>query len=196
MELFTGKENFLSHGSPTGLTMQDFWQFQYSNVYDMQEYIAEFLVAKALGLEKPFNRDGWTLWDIDYRGRRIEVKETGYYHSWRKDGKVSKQRTFGISQAYSVDESGERVKDKNGNDIKERQNDYYVFCLNIGEDREGSNPLELSHWEFYVVPTKILNEVCGNNQSINLNRVRSLAKRIVFEDIKIALDTLINSEQA
>ena len=67
----------------------------------MQEYIAEFLVAKALGLEIPQNCHGWTLWDILYKGYRIEIKSTAYYHSWRNDGKVSNRRCFGITKAFS-----------------------------------------------------------------------------------------------
>ena len=56
----------------------------------------------------PYNKNGWTLWDMNYRGKRIEVKETGYYHSWRTDGKVSQQRGFGITKAMTY----------TGNDVK------------------------------------------------------------------------------
>lgn len=149
----------------------------------MQEYIAEFLVAKALGMEKPFNRDGWTLWDIEYGGKRIEVKETGYYHSWRKDGKTSDVRTFGITKAYSQD----------GTNTKERQNDIYVFCLNIGKDRESSNPLELKNWEFYIIPTEIINKQCGDNKSIGLGRIKQLAKCLSYEEIKPVIDEIITN---
>ena len=55
--------------------MLDFWKYQYSNIFDLQENIAEFIVGKALGLTEPCNRNGWSLYDIDYRNKRIEVKE-------------------------------------------------------------------------------------------------------------------------
>lgn len=40
---------FTSKGESIGLTMLDFWKYQYSNIFDLQEHIAEFIVGKALG---------------------------------------------------------------------------------------------------------------------------------------------------
>ena len=152
----------------------------------MQEYIAEFLVGKALGLEEPCNRDGWTLWDIDYRGKRIEIKETSYYHSWQEkiaQGRISQQRTFGITPAYT--------KYKDSTTVLERQNDIYVFCLNIGNSEEESNPLEMSNWEFYVVPTVVINANCTTAQkSISLGKVRKLAPMTRYQDLKSVIDSI------
>lgn len=67
----------------------------------MQEYIAEFLIEKVLGLERSQNTDSWTLYDINYRNKRIEIKGTSYYHPWNENGKISTQRVFGISMANS-----------------------------------------------------------------------------------------------
>ena len=97
-----GTETFKYAGQPAGFSVIDFWRFQFSNIWDIQDQIAEFIVAKALGQTEPYNKNGWTLWDINYRGQRIEVKETAYYHSWSNDGKVSAQRTFSISKAYTI----------------------------------------------------------------------------------------------
>ena len=81
MKKITENTPFVNGDESLGMTMLDFWKYQYSNIYDMQEYIAEFIVGKALEIDEPMNRDGWTLWDIDYQGKRIEVKQTSYYHS-------------------------------------------------------------------------------------------------------------------
>lgn len=178
-ELLTGMEDFIRKGKPLGFTLLDFWQFQFSNIWDLQEHIAEFLVAKALGIKRPYNRSGWTPFDILYRNTRIEVKETGYFYSWQKKGKISQRRSFGINQTY------------NGKQIKERQNDIYVFCLNTGETAKDSNPLELEHWEFYVIPTKIINEKCRANKTISLGRVRQLSPCILYKDLKNEIDKLI-----
>ena len=165
--LLTGQEQFTLGGESIGFTVLDFWAFQHSNIWDVQEEIAEFIVAKALGQEMPYNKNGWTLWDMNYRGKRIEVKETGYYHSWRTDGKVSKQRTFGITKAYS------RYKDCHS-EFK-RQNDIYVFCLITGETKEESNPLALENWRFWVVSTSTINRLCGDNKTISLGRVKRIS---------------------
>ena len=165
-QLLSGQEQFTLDGKSIEFTVLDFWAFQHSNIWDVQEEIAEFIVAKALGQDMPYNKNGWTLWDMNYRGERIEVKETGYYHSWRTDGKVSKQRSFGITKAYS------RYKD-NTSEFK-RQNDIYVFCLNTGETQDTSNPLALENWRFWVVPTSTINRLCGDNKTISLGRVKRI----------------------
>ena len=181
--LLSGKEPFTAGGKPLGLNVLDFWSFQRSNLWDMQEDIAEFIVAKALGQEVPSNKNGWTLWDIDYKGKRVEVKETGYYYSWQKDGKISEQRSFGITKAYS--------KYKDTSSAFERQNDVYVFCLNTGRTKEESNPLEMDHWRFWVVPTSVINRECGDNKTLGLNRLRRIAgndEGLRYEELKDAID--------
>ena len=147
----TGDEEFLFNGQPTDMTMLEFWRWHYSEIFDLQEKIAEYIVAKALGLNEADNVGSWTLYDIDYRNKRIEVKETSYVHAWQTDEEEkSKQRSFGITKAHTVygDSSSELA----------RQNDIYVFCLNTGMTRAESNPLQLEHWEFYVVPTEVINK--------------------------------------
>ena len=186
MKKITENTPFVNGGESLGMTMLDFWKYQYSNIYDMQEYIAEFIVGKALGIDEPMNRDGWTLWDIDYQGKRIEVKQTSYYHSWQEkiaNGKISQQRTFSITPAFT------RYKDSTTS--YERQNDIYVFCLNIGTNEEESYPLDMANWEFYVVPTSVINENCTPAQkSISLGKVRKLAPLTKYEELKNVIDSI------
>ena len=186
-QLLSGQEQFTLEGNSAGFSVLDFWVFQHSNIWDVQEEIAEFIVAKALGQDMPYNKNGWTLWDMNYRGKRIEVKETGYYHSWRKDGKISQQRTFGITKAYS------RYKD-NTSEFK-RQNDIYVFCLILGETKEASNPLVLDNWRFWVVPTATINRLCGDNKTISLGRVKTitgLKEGLRYGELREAVDQMID----
>lgn len=185
-QLLTGLEPFTLDGNSAGFSVLDFWAFQHSNIWDVQEEIAEFIVAKALGQDMPYNKNGWTLWDMNYRGKRIEVKETGYYHSWRTDGKVSHQRTFGITKAYSLY--------KNRHSEFKRQNDIYVFCLNTGETKEASNPLALENWRFWVVPTSTIDCICGDNKTISLGRVKritGLKEGLGYEELRDAVDKVI-----
>ena len=186
MKKITENTPFVNGGESLGITMLDFWKYQYSNIYDMQEYIAEFIVGKALEIDEPMNRDGWTLWDIDYQGKRIEVKQTSYYHTWQEkiaNGKISQQRTFSITPAFT------RYKDSTTS--YERQNDIYVFCLNIGTNEEESYPLDMANWEFYVVPTSVINENCTPSQkSISLGKVRKLAPLTKYEELKNVIDSI------
>ena len=186
-----GKEKFTFENQELGFEMYDFWKFHFSNIYDLQDKIAEFIVSKALGVDIAQNNEYWTLWDVSYRGKRIEVKETSYYHSFNKDSKISKNRTFGITMA-----NGSYDLEKSGNSLFCRQNDIYVFCLNTGETREASYPLDLNNWEFYVVPTSVINEKCGNNKTISLGRIKSLGfipKK--YNELRQEVDSVVENLQ-
>ena len=143
-------------------------------------------MAKALDQDKPFNKDHWTLYDIEYKNKRIEVKETAYYHSFNKKGELSKRRVFGITKANSNYEDSEKEN------RFERQNDIYVFCLLTGENKDDAWPLEVSHWEFYVVPTTVINKECGNQKTVSLSRVQSFARAISYNQLKEAIDNCID----
>lgn len=181
-----GDEKFVLNNKELKFGILDFWKSKHSNIFNMQSEIAEFLVEKALGIDKAQNTDYWTLWDISYRNYRIEVKETGYYHLWNENSKISFKRSFGITKANSSYES-EETENK-----FERQNDIYVFCLNTGNTKETSNPMNVNNWEFYIVSTAIINEQCGDNKHISLGRVRKIAKQVKYEEIKKYIDMIID----
>ena len=182
-------EKFVFEDKELEFGILDFWKYKYSNIWNMQEYIAEFLIEKALGLEKSQNTDSWTLYDINYRNKRIEIKETSYYHPWNENGKISNQRVFGITMANSSYENTE-IENK-----FERQNDLYVFCLNTGKTKEEANPMNIKNWEFYIVPTKIINDICGTNKTISLNKVKNIAEQIDYFEIKKYIDNLIDNNK-
>ena len=181
----SGKEELTFRNQKTGLSILEYWQWLYSDIYDLQDTLAEYIVAKALGKEEPNNTGSWTLYDIAYRGKRIEIKETSYYHSGQTDDESkSKVRKFGIAKAYS------KYQD-NTSDL-ERQNDLYVFCLNTGETRTDSNPLQLEHWEFYIVPTSVINEKCGDQKTISLSRIREMTEKVDYDQLKDRVDEVID----
>ena len=175
-----GSEKFEFNGEALDYDLLDFWRFHFSNIYDIQGRIAEFIVAKALGIKKAQNDQYWTLWDITYDVLKIEVKETSYYHSFNKDDKISQHRSFGITKA-----NGEYDLQVSGNSEYRRQNDVYVFCLNTGYTKEESYPLNLNNWEFYIVPTSVIDENCGDNKTISLNRIKKLGyNAVTYDEIK------------
>lgn len=175
----TGQEPFTMNGEALDFNLLDFWQFHYSGLFNISEYIAEFLVARALGITEAFNCESWTLYDIDYNGIRIEVKMSAYFHP--ELTKISETRTFSIKPVVGVD------------GILERQNDIYIFCLSTGRTREEANPLDLDQWEFYVVPTYIINENCGREQkTISLNRVKELSGGAThYDELRTVIDDIM-----
>jgi len=169
------QEKFLMNNKSVGLTVLDFWEYAYSDLNsDPRDDIAEFLVSNALGIKESTNRQSWTLYDVDYKGVRIEVKSTGYYQTWREEGDVSSHRGFSIRKSTDVKTS-----------IKERHNDIYVFCLLNGVTREEANPLVLENWDFYVIPTSVINSKCGENDSISLNRIKKLGyEKVTYNKLR------------
>lgn len=83
-EPYTPDEMFRFKGENI-FSVEDFWQYAYSQLDGMAETIAEFLVAKALGIKKAENVNYWTAYDMAYRNKRIEVKATSYVHPWNKE---------------------------------------------------------------------------------------------------------------
>ena len=187
----SGNEVFKSGDQDTGLSILDVWRYHNPNLYFQHGNIGEFLVASALGQKVTRDQDYWALCDVEYRGRRIEVKTTAYYQKKKKKWGISKARSFGIAPANSAYETENRKENR-----YERQNDIYVFCLNTGNTREESNPLQLLNWEFYVVPTAKINQVCGRKQkTISLGRVRKLAGMCRYEQIKENVDRIIDQTE-
>lgn len=187
MKKLEGTEHFVYGDKITDMTTFDVWKYHFCNRFNMQEYFAEFLVAKALGVDEASNSDYWSLCDVMYKGKRIEVKASSYYHAFKEylNTPISPIRVFGITKAYS------KYKDKNS--TFERQNDIYVFCLNIGETAEESDPLNLKNWEFYIIPTAYINEVCGDAKTISIQKIKKLGfEGVSYFSIKGIIDQIID----
>lgn len=189
--MFTGKDRFVAGTCDLGFSVLDFWQYAYSELNSDPRYdIAEYLVSIALELTEAYNRKNWTLFDILYPrnqktipdGYRIEVKCTGYYQTWRTDGKVSQQRAFSIR----------KVHDENG--VLSRHSDVYVFCLLNGNTREEANPLDVDNWAFYMISTHRINEECGENKSISLQRIKHMSPEFTYAQIKREIDRIVDLE--
>ena len=176
-------------------TVLDVWRYAYCQLSD--DVLAEFLVAKALGVEKAENNSYWTAYDMSYRKKRIEVKATAYVHAWNKK-RVSQVRTFSIAPSKNDYWSGVPQPDGRTQNLQ-RQSEVYVFCLNTNQDIEKHDTLNIDHWEFYVVPTYVINEYTNkynnpNQKTISLGVVRSLSSGAVpFDGIRAAVDKAIDA---
>ena len=70
------------------------------------------------------------------------------------------------------------------------------FCLNTGYTKEESYPLNLNNWEFYIVPTTVINEKCGDNKTISLNRIKSLGyMAISYDKIRETIDAIASEQE-
>ena len=182
---------FMISGSPV-FTVLEFWRYCYGDLAGQSPVIAEFLVAKALGIEKAENVTYWTPYDMSYRGMRVEVKSTEYVHAWNKK-RVSKVRTFSIAPSHNQYWGNEEHKSLS------RQNDLYVFCLNTNQEVQNPQPLNLDFWEFYLVKTDVINrytEKIGNpdQKKISLNVIRRMAgEPVKWDSLRKRIDEIIDT---
>ena len=186
-EPYTPDEMFRFKGENI-FSVEDFWQYAYSQLDGMAETIAEFLVAKALGIKKAENVNYWTAYDMAYRNKRIEVKATSYVHPWNKE--ISKIRTFSIAPTNNSYWENQDAEQK-----LSRQSEVYVFCLNKNQDIGKRNALAVDDWVFYVVPTFVVDGYCKETpaqKKISLNVVKRLAKEEVsYDRLRKAVDEAI-----
>lgn len=129
-----------------GTHVHDFWRFALPNlqVNTARGWFAEFLVAKAVGIERPV-RIEWDDYDVVWEGIRIEVKASGRMQTWVQK-KPSQLRFSGLSSrswtAQSVDYAAERSYNA----------DLYVFAVQTSDTHENYDPLDVNQWRFAVLP--------------------------------------------
>ena len=140
-----------------GFTLLDFWQWTASDLVSnsTRGVLAEFLVARALGLDAGV-RDEWQAFDLQTpSGKKIEVKSAAYVQSWGQ--KELSKIVFSTRHSLAWDaETGAFATES------KRQADIYVFALLAHREKNTIDPLDLDQWEFYVVPTSALDAHNGS----------------------------------
>jgi hypothetical protein len=144
---------FQQDGRNTNFSTCDFWQWAFSDfqMNNIRGVLAEYIVAKALDI--PLNvRNTWDDYDLETPGGlKIEVKSGGYLQSW--DQKGLSKITFGGLRGQAWDREqccylGESLY----------RADVYVFAVQTAETHEAFNPLDLSQWEFYILPVAVISK--------------------------------------
>lgn len=166
----TGNEEFTLHSSSAGITVKDFWSWAFSDLINNTQrgVMAEFLVYSSLNSENPKCtqvRTDWLPFDVTSpSGRRIEVKSAAYLQSWTTD--FPSQIQYDIAPKLAWDGKSYAAEAK-------RNCDLFVFCLYTALTRDKSI-LDLDYWEFYVLPTSVLNDRIPNQKTISLSSLLKL----------------------
>lgn len=140
--LLTGNEQIAGLGS----TVRDFWQFALGDLRmnNARGYLAEFIVAKALGLDK-IRRVEWDAYDILFCEITVEVKSSAYLQSWdqRKQSAIQFSGLKGTRwhPRGGLDPAGKRFNAM-----------VYVFCVHTAREHEMYDQLQLDQWMFFVLP--------------------------------------------
>ena len=178
LRFMTGSESFQGQGKPAGFTLFDYWQWSGSDLLSntLRGVIAEFLVAKALGVANT-PRIEWRWYDLaTSTGRKIEVKSAAYRQSWPQEGPSSIR--FNIAPAKQLWDPISNTTTYHEKPV--RASDAYVFCLLGSLKSTEPNPLDIDQWTFYVIKTKDLDSdsEVGKQKSIGINPLKALVKRV------------------
>jgi hypothetical protein len=150
-----------------GVTVLDFWAWALGDLRlnANRGLLAQFLVAKALGDARERD-DGWGNFDVlTTEGIKVEVKSSGYLQSW-KQTKLSTIVFSGLNARSWDADTGYSPK-------AEFRADVYVFAVHTCQDPSIYDPLQVSDWDFYVLPAATVKNL--DQRSIRLSRLQSLA---------------------
>jgi hypothetical protein len=175
----TGGEPFRVGPSPLGFDLLSFWQWSASDLASnaLRGRLAEFLVAQALGIADGVRAE-WDAYDLCSRqGRTIEVKSAAYLQTWAQKA----------LSAISFDIAPTRFWDAATNELasmSRRQADLYVFALLAHRDKTTLDAMDLSQWEFYLLPTAVLDARLPKQKQVSLSALLRLGPvRCAFEEL-------------
>ena len=191
--MYIGSENFSVNGHDINISVLNFWQWAYSDLTNniRRSVLAEYIVATALGVDKIQTeqvRKMWRPYDLlSKEGYRIEVKSAAYVQSW--EAKHPDSITYRIAPARLPDETG----DYKSNAPVQRNSDLYVFCLFKALTPDES-PLNLDLWDFYVLPTRILNDKKPNQKTITFHSLMTLEPLLCdYYGLNNAIELIMNA---
>lgn len=179
-----GDETFRDGACDLRFDLAGFWQWSSSDLVSnaTRGIVAEYLVAKALGVADGV-RDEWAAYDLTAPdGTRIEVKSAAYIQSWRQE-RLSRI-TFRVPKTRAWDRESSRQSEE-----LRRQADVYVFALLAHQNQSTLDPLDVSQWDFFVVPTAKLDNRTRSQYSITLKSLRALSgEAVTYSNLRRAVE--------
>jgi len=174
----SGSEPLHRSGTPLDSRLSDFWSWSASDLLDntLRGALAEFIVAKAIG-DASAVRPAWAPYDLTTRdGIKVEVKSAAYVQSWSQSR--PSRISFGIAPRFGWDSAAGTY-----DGVASHHADVYVFALLAHLDQDSIDPLNLDQWEFYVMPTRLLEQDRRHQKSLSLSTLRGLATPLKWEQI-------------
>jgi len=180
----TGRELFHDGAAPLGFDVLSFWQWSGSDLVSnaLRGRLAEFLVAQALGIADGV-RTEWDACDLrTSSGRTIEVKSAAYLQAWAQ--KALSAISFDISPTRFWDATTNKL----ATEVR-RQASLYVFALLAHRDKTTIDPMDVSQWEFFVLPAAVLNARLPEQKQVGLTSLLKLDPvRCVFGELRGAIE--------
>lgn len=168
--------------------IHEYWSWAHSDLLENTErgVFAEYLVALALGLVH-VPRQNWLPYDLLYKEKiKIEVKSSAYIQSWQQ--KQHSKIIFNISRTRSWDPLTNMVANH-----KTRDADFYVFCVYKEEDRNKANVLNVLSWDFFILPTPVIEKIFPDRKTIGLSSLKLYCEATSFHDLKTTFDEFVSN---
>lgn len=179
----SGDEQFQYDGKSLDFTLLEFWRWSTSDIVSnaTRGVLAEFIVVRALGNVPSDVRSEWDAYDLETEdGIKVEVKSAAFIQSWHQ--KIFSRISFNVQKKLVWDE------EKGYEDEARRPADVYVFALLKHKEKNSIDPLNLNQWEFFVLPTEVLNLRQRSQHSITLKSLERLSGESVnYFELKDAL---------
>jgi hypothetical protein len=180
----SGSEQFHADGKKLSSTLLEFWQWVDSDLVSnaIRGRLAEYLIAKDLGVADGI-RSEWIAYDLTSKcGTKVEVKSAAYVQTWeqRRPSLIS----FDIrpTLGWNPDTAKFGV-------ARKRQAEVYVFALLSEKDESKLDPMNVSHWRFFVLPTLALDSNYPNQKTIGLQKLLTLKpEEVSFGAIAAAVE--------
>ena len=180
----SGCEQFSDGSKGLDFDLLSFWQWSASDLLSnaTRGIVAEYLVARALDADPEGIRDEWAAYDLRTKaGVKIEVKSAAYIQSWHQD-RLSRV-SFVVPKTRAWDPETNRLAEQPA-----RQADVYVFALLAHQDKQTVQPLDVSQWVFYVLPTSVLDRRTRSQHSITMPTLCKLCEQSVgYHDLRAAV---------
>ena len=189
----TGAEPFHTAGKSAGFDLLDYWQWSTSDLVSnvTRGRLAEYIVARALGVPVDGVRDEWAAYDLKTpSGTKVEVKSAAYVQSWFQ--RALSRVSFLVPKTLAWDAATNRQ-------AKEacRHADVYVFALLAHRDKSTIDALNLDQWRFYALPTSALDARTRSQHSITIKSLEALAgSAVTFADLRRAVDGMVGRHAA
>jgi hypothetical protein len=171
-----------------GLTVGDFWSWAYSDIMGNlnRSVFAEFVVASALGIQDKC-RVEWDAYDLEYRGRKIEVKCAAHIQSWQQSTPSLIRFDIAKKKSWSAETN-------TSSDVAIRSSDCYVFCYYPETDPLKADILDVPAWLFFVVPTELIDQTCQNQKTIGIKKIQALCEPVKIMELRKAIDAILKSK--
>jgi len=200
-KVLDGTEPFEVGGRSLPETVKDFWAWSMSRLIadGPRGDLAEFIVNTALGMDMSEPKRGWGECDIVYpygdKLIRIEIKCSTLLQAWERQ--TPPKPVFSIAKTLNCDiaetSDGYRFVGRDGT-LPQRRSAIYVFCLFAEENRSAAWPLNLDQWQFYIVPTKTIDDALGDQRKISiqgLERINAIQSK--YGNLKQYIDEIASS---